>query len=283
LDIGYASRVLRVSFISELKLVTRYVSIPGMLGFNIAVPFFFVLSSWIVAAIIGGPSGYSAYFTSLTGMTDYLGFVTIGFAFNTFIFSTAMGGAHAIRGEQEQGTAELVFLTPSNKVAWLMGKMFGGQVFAIFGFAIVLASEFLLFGYKPQATPDVLAATVAIALSITSMAALGFVLAGVCFFAKREEELSQVLWPVFTFFCGLAFPVQILPSWGQAIAYLIPLTYGVDATRRALILGLGFMDPVTMWDLLMLIVETVILTPLGLIIYARLEKEARRTGALGTY
>jgi hypothetical protein len=61
------------------------------------------------------------------------------------------------------------------------------------------------------------------------------------------------------------------------------LTYGVDATRRALILGLGFMDPVTMWDLLMLIVETVILTPLGLIIYARLEKEARRTGALGTY
>jgi hypothetical protein len=61
------------------------------------------------------------------------------------------------------------------------------------------------------------------------------------------------------------------------------LTYGVDATRRALILGLGFMDPVTMWDLLMQIVETVILTPLGLIIYARLEKKARRTGALGTY
>jgi len=31
------------------------------------------------------------------------------------------------------------------------------------------------------------------------------------------------------------------------------------------------------------VVETVILTPLGLIIYSRLEKEARRTGALGTY
>ena len=274
---------MRVSFISELKLVTRYVSIPGMLGFNIAVPFFFVLSSWIVAAIIGGPSGYSAYFTSLTGMADYLAFVTIGFAFNTFIFSTAFGGAHAIRGEQEQGTAEPVFLTPSNKVAWMMGKMLGGQVFGTFGFAVVLASGFFMFGYKPQASPDILTASAAIVLSLASMAALGFVLAGICFFAKREEEISQVLWPTLTFFCGMAFPVQILPSWGQAIAYVMPLTYGVDATRRALILGLGFADPITAQDLFMLLLQTLILMPLGLLIFARLEKEARKTGVLGTY
>ena len=283
MDISYAARVMRVSFISELKLVTRYVSIPGMLGFNIAVPFFFVLSSWIVANIVTGPSGYSAYFTSLTGMTDYLAFVTIGFAFNTFIFSTAFGGAHAIRGEQEQGTAELVFLTPSNKIAWLMGKMFGNQVFGIFGFAVLLGSGFFLFGYRPQASPDIAAASVAIVLSIAAMAALGFVLAGICFFAKREEELSQVLWPTFTFFCGLAFPVQILPSWGQTIAYLIPLTYGVDATRRALILGVGLADLVMIQDLLMLLVQVFVLLPLGLLVFSRLEREARRTGVLGTY
>ncbi len=283
MDIDYAARVLRVSFISELKLIIRYVSIPGMLGFNIAVPFFFVLSSWIVATIISGPSGYSAFFTSLTGMTDYLAYLTIGFAFNTFIFSTAFGGAHAIRGEQEQGTAEIVFLTPSNKVVWLMGKMFGGQVFAIFGFAILLASGFILFGYKPQAFPDIPAAALAIVLSIAAMAALGFVLAGMCFFAKREEEISQVLWPAFTFFCGLAFPVQILPSWGQAIAYLIPLTYGVDATRRALMLGLGLGNAVTAQELLILLLQVFILLPLGLVVFSRLEKAARRSGALGTY
>jgi ABC-2 type transport system permease protein len=283
LDISYTAKVLRVSFISELKLTTRYVSIPGMLGFNIAVPFFFVLSSWIVATIISGPSGYSAYFTSLTGMTDYLAYLTIGFAFNTFIFSTAFGGAHAIRGEQEQGTAEVVFLTPGNKVAWLMGKMFGGQVFAIFGFAILLVSGFLLFGYKPQAFPNVIAASVAIALSIAAMAALGLVLAGLCFFAKREEEISQVLWPVFTFFCGLAFPVEILPAWGQIIAYLIPLTYGVDATRRALMLGMGLGDAVIVQEFLILLLQVFILLPLGLLIFSRLEREARRSGALGTY
>lgn len=283
MDTDYILKVLRVSFISELKLVTRYVSIPGMLSFNLAVPFFFVLSSWIVATIISGPSGHSAYFTSLTGMNDYLAYLTIGFAFNTFIFSTAFGGAHAIRGEQEQGTAEVVFLTPGNKVAWLMGKMFGGQVFAIFGFMILLGSGFVLFGYRPQAFPDIPAASLAITLSIVAMAALGFVLAGVCFFAKREEEISQVLWPVFTFFCGLAFPVQILPTWGQEIAYLIPLTYGVDATRRALMLGLGFGDAVTVQELLILLLQAFILLPLGLLIFSRLEKEARRSGTLGTY
>ncbi len=283
MDVRYLARVFRASFISELKQVIRYVSIPGMLGFNIAVPFFFVLSSWIVATIIGGPSGTSAYFTSLTGMTNYLAFVTVGFAFNTFIFSTAFGGAHAIRGEQEQGTAEPVFMTPSNKVAWLMGMMLGSQVFGIIGFTIVLSSGFLLFGYEPQAPPDLFTATVAITLSILAMAALGFVLAGICFFAKREEEISQVLWPTFTFFCGLAFPVQILPWWGQLIAYLIPLTYGVDATRRALILGLGFGDLLTVHELLMLLAQALVLMPVGLLIFYRLEREARKTGVLGTY
>jgi ABC-2 type transport system permease protein len=148
---------------------------------------------------------------------------------------------------------------------------------------ILLVSGFLLFGYKPQAFPDIPAAGLAIAMSIEAMAALGFVLAGICFFAKREEEISQVLSSVFTFFCGLAFPVQILPTWGQAIAYLIPLTYGVDATRRALMLGLGFGDAARAQELLILLLQVFILLPLGLLIFSRLEKEARRSGALGTY
>jgi len=85
-----------------------------------------------------------------------------------------------------------------------MGKMFGGQVFAIFGIAILLISGFLLFGYEPQASPDIPAAGLAIAMSIAAMAALGFVLDGICFFAKRKKRsfkyygqssLSSVVWP----------------------------------------------------------------------------------------
>jgi hypothetical protein len=50
-----------------------------------------------------------------------------------------------------------------------------------------------------------------------------------------------------------------------------------------MMLGLGFGDAVTIQDLLILPLEVFILLPLALLILSRLEKEARRSGALGTY
>lgn len=132
-------------------------------------------------------------------------------------------------------------------------------------------------------SPDVLAAVVGVLLTMTSLSAFGFFFAGVCFFAKREEELSQVLWPFLVFFCGLAFPVEVLPVWGQAVSWLIPLTYGIDVTRRALLQGLGLLDPLILSRIGILLIQTVTLLPLGLFLFARLSKTARQTGALATY
>jgi len=283
MDLRFIIRTLWASLICSLKMVIRYVSLQGLVAFNLAVPFFFVLTSWIVSKIMTGVSGYSQFFTSTTGMTDYLSFVIVGFAFQSFIMSTIFGGGHAIRGEQEHGTAELVFLTPANKVAWLLGKMLGNLIFSFITFFFVILSGMLLFGFRPQAPPNVPTAILSILLSMLAMTAFGFMLAGVCFLAKREEELTQVFWPMLTFFCGLAFPIEILPQWGQIIAKMIPLTYGVDATRKALLLGVGVSDVTLLGQLGILCIQTVILLPIGAILFAKLEKAAKRSGTLGTY
>jgi len=284
MNIRFIIRTLWASLLSSLKMVIRYVSLQGLVAFNLAVPFFFVLTSWIVSKIMTGVQGYLDFFTSKTGgMTDYLSFVIVGFAFQSFIMSTIFGGGHAIRGEQEHGTAELVFVTPANKVAWLLGKMLGNLIFSFISFFFVILSGMLLFGFHPQAPPNIPVAIFSILITMIAMTAFGLVFAGICFLAKREEELTQVIWPLMTFFCGLAFPIEILPQWGQLIAQMIPLTYGVDATRKALLLGVGVSDVTLLGQLGILCIQTVVLLPVGVILFSRLEKAAKRSGTLATY
>jgi len=278
MNLRFIVRTFWASLICSLKMVIRYVSLQGLVAFNLAVPFFFVLTSWMVSKIMGVQSVLWDHQEA-----NYLSFVIVGFAFQSFIMSTIFGGGHAMRGEQEHGTAELVFVTPANKVSWLLGKMLGNLIFSFISFFFVILSGILIFGFRPEATPNIPTATLSILLTMLAMTSFGFIFAGLCFLAKREEELTQVIWPLMTFFCGLAFPIEILPQWGQTIARLIPLTYGVDITRRALLLGVGVSDVTMLTELGILAVQTVVLLPIGAILFAKLEKASKRSGTLGTY
>jgi len=80
-----------------------------------------------------------------------------------------------------------------------------------------------------------------------------------------------------------AFPIDILPEWGKIIARMIPLTWGIDATRRALLLGAGISDTSLLIAIGILSTLTVILLPIGALLFSKLEKAAKKTGALGTY
>jgi len=283
MELRFMARTFWASFISSLKMVVRYVTLRGLVAFNISVPLFFVLTSWVIGEFMTRGTGVSSFFTETTGTADYLSFVTIGFAFNSFIFSAVFGGSHAIRGEQQHGTAELVFVTPSNKLAWLLGKMMGNLIFSIVTFFTLLLFGAVLFGYHPKAPPNIPLAVIAIFLTMIALMAFGFVFAGICFMAKREHELSQVLWPMMVLFSGLAFPITNFPLWWKIIAWMIPVTHGVEITRNALLLGSSFSDPNILFGLGILVLQMIILLPIGTTLYTKMEKVAKKKGTLGTY
>lgn len=279
MDLGFAVRTFWASMTSSLKMVIRYVSVGGLISFNLAVPLFFVFTSWVISTFMP----QTTFFSSKTGTADYMSYLTIGFAFTGFIFSTAFGGSHAIRGEQEHGTAELIFLTPASKIAWLLGKMMGEITFGVITFCVILFSGFLLFPPHLEVQPNIPVALLSIMLTMLAMTSFGFFYAGTCFLLKKEEELTQVLWPMMTFFSGLAFPVEVLPEWGRMIAKIIPLTWGIGATRKALLLGAGIFDPSVVTAFIILIVLTAVFLPLGALLFSQLEKAAKKAGTLGTY
>ena len=55
--------------------------------------------------------------------------------------------------------------------------------------------------------------------------------------------MNFIVFPLF-FLSGALFPLSSFPSWVQSIAYLDPLTYGVDALRTTLV-GIGGTMPLT--------------------------------------
>lgn len=105
----------------------RSISAGWFIGLHVMGPVFFLLTSWTISQMV--PNVQS--FVTATGINDYLSFAIIGFAFQGIVLNAAWTGANAIRFEQEMGTAELIFLTPANKVLWILGKMAGGQLFSL--------------------------------------------------------------------------------------------------------------------------------------------------------
>jgi len=141
-------------------------------------------------------------------------------------------GVSVIR-DREFGFLRVLFATPGNRSAILLGKVFGGAMAALSQGIIVLLLSFLLeVTINAEKVFYSLLIMVLISFGIVS---LGIVIAG---FLESFESfnliMSTLFMPMF-FLSGAVFPVNLLPAWMQILANLNPLTYGIDALREIII------------------------------------------------
>ena len=115
------------------------------------------------------------------------------------------------------------------------------------------------------------------------MTAFAFALAGLTFLTKKTEDINQVLWTSLVFFTGLAFPVEALPAWAQAISSIFPITYGLSITRGAILRGNHVLDPQLLFPEVSILVLTSIYIPIGYFSFKILFDRSRRKGALTGY
>ena len=82
-------------------------------------------------------------------------------------------------------------------------------------------------------------------------------------------------------FCGITFPVAILPNWMQSAANWLPPTYIIHGMRMALLADAGFQALVP--DLLALLIFGLIWLTIGYLLFNWMERRARQSGAIGQY
>jgi len=262
----------------EWRLLRRYPSLfVGFLFWPIALPLAYVYQAQGYSG--GEPAALDA-FAQRAGTVEIAGFLFLGWATYMWISMILWGPGTSLRNEQVRGSLEALFMTPVSRLVILFGPIVSQVVWALWMFAVVGAALIIFFGMT--VTPlEALRALGVILVAVPALYGLGALFAAVVLRFGEVSALVQTVRGVFTVFCGMTFPIVILPEWARAVALALPPTYLIGDLRKVLLNGS---------DLASLIPELAILATLGLalcgfavVAFRRTERYARRGGTLASY
>jgi ABC-2 type transport system permease protein len=243
-------------------------------------PVIFPLSYVLTAQALSGRDGSGmAQFQAATGVQDYTGYIAIGTIIWMWQNVVLWNVGFSLRNEQLRGTLESNWLSPTWRFAYLLGSS-APQLLSMLMFLTVSAIEFaLLLGVKFQGS--LWLTLLAILAAIPSVYGLGFAFASLVITAKEANAFVFLVRGIVMVFCGITFPVSILPVWMQPIATWLPQTYIIHAIRSASLSTDG-LSAIT-GDLKALAFFGVFWLTAGYLLFNWMERRARRTGAIGQY
>jgi ABC-2 type transport system permease protein len=181
---------------------------------------------WIF--VFGGGLGSSV---SVQGV-NYQVFIYPGILAMSILFTSVFYGVYIV-WDRKIDILKEVLVAPMSRTSIFVGKVLGGCTDAIFQSFIMLFISFLVGVYL-----SLLAFL--LALLILFLLALSLVSTGLILGSLMESPegfnmvVSFLVFPLF-FFSGALFPLGNLPIWLSIIAYVDPVTYGVDALRTVVL------------------------------------------------
>jgi ABC-2 type transport system permease protein len=180
--------------------------------------------------------------------------------------------------ERWEGTIEYTFMAPLARPIHLAGM-------GVFAIAYAIVRAVLLFGVvaaffslqMPNA--NFAAALVVLGVGSISFVGIGMMTAVLPLISpEKGVQLGFIAQGVLLVVSGVYYPVDVLPGWMQALAVISPATYALDGIRAAILDGAGVG---AVWhDIWPLMVIGAVAVPLGLEVFRRGERYAKRHGKL---
>jgi ABC-2 type transport system permease protein len=212
------------------------------------------------------------------------GITVYGFVLFMFMSDTLWTIGYNIRNEQVQGTLEQLYLTPANKFSNLVSRVTNTLLWTgLLSITGALAMT-VLIGELPFKNPWL--GLYLLAMNLAGTFGIGFAFAALTLYIKETAQtIANFLQFALLILCANFFPFSALPPFILFFSKLLPLAYGVDAFRSAM-LGFpsGFPELAPFW------VEVVIISAFGVLmpvvgygLYQRAERQARARGTLSTY
>jgi ABC-2 type transport system permease protein len=97
-------------------------------------------------------------------------------------------------------------------------------------------------------------------------------------FTEKGAQMTYVIEACLLLISGVYFPVSVLPAWMQPISHLSPATYVLSGIREVLIKQPS--GAVMAQTLIPLAAIGILTIPIGVWIFSRSERYAKRTGHL---
>jgi ABC-2 type transport system permease protein len=180
--------------------------------------------------------------------------------------------------ERWEGTIEYTFMAPLSRPIHLFGMGLFAIVYGVIR-AIMLFAVVALFFHLELAHANFVAALVVLVVASISFIGIGMMTAVLPLISpEKGTQLGFVAQGVLLVVSGVYYPVSVLPEWMQWLAKISPATYALDGIRDAIINGAGLS---AMWpDIWPLILIGIVSVPLGLEVFRRGERYAKRHGKL---
>ena len=209
--------------------------------------------------------------------TPYFAYVLVGNAFFAYV-GTAIGGmAGRVAREQNRGTLEVLFGTPTSLWVLICAMMIWNTLYAtgeVVLFFLVGSVGFGVDFSRINATSLI----VILSLVIVAFNSIGLIEAALMLVFKRGAVAAVALNGVWALLGGVFFPVTVLPGWVQEISEWIPITHAVRALQFAIYQG----APVSQLgrEIGIMALFSCVLAPLGLFTWRWALRRARADGSL---
>ena len=218
--------ILVSTYVMWYRQVKRFVRAKSRLIGSIAQPLF-----WMLFFGLGFTSALTFQGYRVFNSMSYMSFLIPGIILMAVFFTSFMAGISII-WDKEFGFLKEVLVAPASRSILIFGRALGDSTVAVFQGFIVLAVAYLL-------TPNLLLGGIPILALTVFLTALTFTCLGITLASKiKSMEGFQLLTTFIAmptlFLSGAFFPVETMPSWMKIMAFLNPLTYGVDVARKVL-------------------------------------------------
>ena len=222
----HALRVLKTSFIIGWENESNWTWRPLYFLYAAVRPFAMCLTLYFLFRVVSEQPNTNPAFIA----------VYISSAFFAIFMTTSGGIAWVIIEDREFfRIIKYIYIAPIRFSIYILGR-----ALLVIAVTIISTIIILLFGifvlkiplHAEQINWSML--MVSFVLGLTASASFGVAFAGVVMITARHSTLfAEGIGGVFLLLCGVIYPVDFLPPVWQKISLGIPLTYWMEATRRA--------------------------------------------------
>lgn len=213
--------------------------------------------------------------------TSVVGYLVVGGAMWSFVITMLQGISFTIVHEREWlRVLKYVAAAPLPLPLYVLARSAVRLVAGIFAAGVILIVTTLAFDLPIRLSAiDWPLLAVAMPLGLIAIGAMGLAVAGITMSVARfVMGISEGVAGVLYLLTGAVFPPSILPDWLERVAYGLPLTYWLEACRRALLEGYdpafsGVGDP-----LVPLIVTTTATVAVGAMTFVFFDRVTRTKG-----
>lgn len=261
----------------RLLNISRY---PGQLFMEFIIPIVFAALPMLLGQATAGDDA-AANFAANTGTANYVAYLLIGANIFSIVSSAFWHIAYWVRFEQETGTLEAVFVTPTSSTVLIAGVSMYSAIRSTGTAIVAFILGCLIFRVNPF-QGDILLALLFLFIGLIPLYGVAFVFGAVVLKIKESQSVLNLMQWLVSFLMGIFFPVAVLPPFLRLVAQLFPPTWMVNGVRSAL-LGVGFFLENWYFDLAILWAFLLFAPLFGVWVFNRTEGNLRGNQGIGQF